>query len=186
MSRIGKQSIQLNDKIEAKVNEKVVTIIGPEGELSIELPHHLDAKIENDQLVVNRKGEDRFIRSLHGTFRMLIANAVKGVQDKYEKKLEIVGLGYRGKMEGNIVNLSLGFTHQVKVEVPDDLEVDMPDEVTITVKGIDKQLVGEFAAKLRSLKKPEPYKGKGIRYSDEEVRRKSPKASIVGGEGEGV
>ncbi len=184
MSRIGKKPIQLNDKVEVKIINKQVTITGPEGELNLELPHHLDAKTEDDQLIVIREGDDRFIKSLHGTFRTLIFNAIEGVQKKYEKKLEIVGLGYRGKMQGNTVSLSLGFTHPVEVEVPEGLEVDMPDEVTITIKGIDKQLVGEFAAKLRSLRKPEPYKGKGIRYSDEEVRRKSPKASIVGGEGE--
>ncbi len=189
MSRIGKQPVKIEDKVEVVIDKRNVLVKGPLGETAIKLPRMLTAKIEKvaiegeeqevDCVVIERENEEKQSKASHGTFRALIANAVDGVKSGYEKKLEIVGVGYRGKIENNQLVLSIGYTVPVNVDIPQNLEVAMPDELTITIKGIDKQKVNQYAAKIRSLKKPEPYKGKGIKYSDEVVRRKSAKTSIV-------
>ncbi|MBD3329055.1 50S ribosomal protein L6 [Candidatus Dojkabacteria bacterium] len=182
MSRIGNQPVTIEEGVEVEIVKKEVKIKGPKGEMLVELPWQINAKVEGDEVIVERSDEEKLSKSLHGTYRMLVENAVYGVKNGYEKKLEIVGVGYRGKMEAGKLNLSLGFTHPILMEVPEGLEVDMPDETTITINGVDKQLVGEYAAKIRSLRKPEPYKGKGIKYSDEVVRRKSSKSAVIGAE----
>jgi len=180
VSRIGKQPVKIEEGVEVRVEGKKVTAKGPLGEFSVDLPYVLEAEIKDGEVIVTRKNEEKSTRSMHGTFRALINNAVKGVKQGYEKKLELVGTGYRARVDGNKLVLNIGFNIPKVVEIPTDLNVSMADEVTVVVKGVSNQKVGQFAAKVRSLRKPEPYKGKGIHYSDEVVRRKSSKAASVG------
>lgn len=182
MSRIGVQPVKIEEGVEVSIDKKLVKVKGPKGEIELELPWQITASVKDDEVIVERADDEKLSKSLHGTHRMLIHNAIQGAKKGYEKKLEIVGVGYRGKMEGGKVSLALGYTHPIIVEVPEGLDVDMPDETTIVIQGADKQLVGEYAAKIRSLRKPEPYKGKGIKYSDEVVRRKSSKSAVIGAE----
>lgn len=175
MSRIGEEPIKIEEGVEIEIEKKSVLIKGPKGELTVVIPDVLEIAKEDDKVVLSRKDDEKLTRSLQGTNRMLIANAMKGVKDGYEKRLELVGVGYRAKMEGTTLVLSLGWNHPVKVESPDGIEIEVPDETTVVVKGIDKQLVGEFSAKVRGIRKPEPYKGKGIRYEGEYIKIKTPK-----------
>lgn len=175
MSRIGNSPIKLENNVKVTVSNKTVSIEGPKGSLTVDIPWMIDVKVDGDTIIVTRKNDEKESKSLHGTIRSLIANAVHGVAHGYEKTLEIVGVGYRAKLEGKKVSISLGWTHPVVVTPDDDVEFEVPDETTIIIKGIDKQKVGEWAAKIRALRKPEPYKGKGIRYKGEYVRRKSSK-----------
>ena len=182
MSRIGKKTITIPDGVKAELKGLVLNITGPKGALAVLIHPKMQVKAEGAEInVAVARPENKFEKSLWGLTRSLIANAVFGVTNGYEKKLEIVGVGFRGAITGKTINLSLGFSHPVIVEVPDGITATM-DKNTITITGIDKQLVGEFAAKVRSLKKPEPYKGKGIKYVDEVVRRKAGKVvKAVGG-----
>lgn len=175
MSRIGVQPVKIEDGVDVQVNDRNVVFKGPKGELTLELPEFINVKVEDGNVIVERVNETKVAKSLHGTIRSIVKNNVIGVKDGYEKKLEIIGVGYRVKPEGNGLSLSLGWTHPVVVEAPEGITFDIPDEVSITVSGIDKQLVGETAAKIRELRKPEPYKGKGVRYEGEYVKQKSPK-----------
>jgi large subunit ribosomal protein L6 len=179
MSRIGTQPITIEEGVTVNIDDKVVEVKGPKGELEIELPFELSAEIKDNEIVLSRINDEKPSKSLHGTYRMIIANAIEGVQKMYEKKLELVGVGYRARLEGTTLVMTLGWNHPIKVEPYEGIEVEVPDETKITIKGVDKQKVGEFAAKVRAIREPEPYKGKGVRYSDEEVRRKSPKVSLV-------
>jgi len=182
MSRIGKKPIQLPGGVKAELQGSTVKITGPKGNLTVVLHPRVKVQATDKEVVVDvDKKEEKFERSLWGLSRSLIANAVQGVVSGFEKKLEIVGVAYRGSVAGKKINLSLGFSHPVEVDIPEGLTVTI-DKNIITVAGIDKQLVGEFAANIRSLKKPEPYKGKGIKYADEVVRRKAGKVmKAVGG-----
>lgn len=175
MSRIGNNPVKIKDGVSVEVKNKTVHVSGPKGMLMVDLPWGINAKVEGGFVVVTRDNDEKPTKSLHGTIRSLIANAVHGVSEGYEKVLEIVGVGYRAKKEGKNVSIALGLNHPVIIEPDESVELDVPDETTIVVKGIDKQKVGEWAAKVRALKKPEPYKGKGIRYKGEYVRRKSAK-----------
>lgn len=179
MSRIGTQPIKIEDGVTVEVDERIVKIKGPKGELEIELPKKLSAEVKDDEIVLSRKDDEKPSKSLHGTYRMIIANAVHGVTEGYEKKLELVGVGYRARLEGTTLVMTLGWNHPIKLEPYEGIEIEVPDETKISIKGIDKQKVGEFAAKVRSQREPEPYKGKGVRYADEYVRRKSSKTSLV-------
>lgn len=179
MSRIGKEPIKIEEGVTAKVKNKKVVVTGPKGELEIELPYKLSAEVKDDEIILSRKDDQKKTKSLHGTYRMIVANAVKGVKEGYEKKLELVGVGYRARLEGTTLVMTLGWNHPIKVEPYEGIEIEVPDETKITIRGIDKQKVGEFAAKVRSQREPEPYKGKGVRYADEYVRRKSSKTSLV-------
>ncbi|KUK77002.1 MAG: 50S ribosomal protein L6P [candidate division WS6 bacterium 34_10] len=179
MSRIGKEPIKIEEGVTAKVKDKKVVVTGPKGELEIELPYKLSAEVKDDEIILSRKDDQKKTKSLHGTYRMIVANAVKGVKEGYEKKLELVGVGYRARLEGTTLVMTLGWNHPIKVEPYEGIEIEVPDETKITIRGIDKQKVGEFAAKVRSQREPEPYKGKGVRYADEYVRRKSSKTSLV-------
>ncbi|WKZ30770.1 MAG: 50S ribosomal protein L6 [Candidatus Dojkabacteria bacterium] len=176
MSRVGINPIKIEEGVDVNINGNVVSVKGPKGEIVHTLPAELTVEVKDGQIVVGRKDDERFSRSIHGTFRALLAGAVAGVKDGFEKKLELVGVGYRVRMEGANLSLSLGLTHPVVVEPVEGIQYEVPDEVTIIVKGHDKQKVGEVAARIREIKKPEPYKGKGIRYEGEYVRRKSAKA----------
>lgn len=173
MSRIGLKPIEIPSGVEVKVNDNnLVEVKGPKGSLSEQFDPKMDIKIEGNVITVNRPNELKKYRSLHGLTRTLIANMIEGVTNGYSKKLEIVGTGYRAQKQGKKLVLNLGYSHPVEMEDPEGIEVEVPAQTQIIVKGIDKQLVGNYAAKIRDLRKPEPYKGKGIKYADEVVRRK--------------
>lgn len=176
MSRIGKQPVVLPSGVEAKVDGNIVTITGPKGTLTQELRAPITAKVEGNEVLVVRPNDTRDARALHGLYRTLIFNMVEGVTNGFTKKLEIVGTGYRATQKGKGIELALGFSHPVIVEPEEGIELAVPSQTKITVTGIDKQRVGEVAANIRKLRKPEPYKGKGIRYEGEVVRRKVGKA----------
>jgi large subunit ribosomal protein L6 len=179
MSRIGKQPITIKDGVEVKVSGGKVSVIGPLGELNYDVPKQLKAEVKDNEVVITRDGEDKFDKSVHGTFRAIVSNAIDGVKEGYEKTLELVGVGYRVQKQGEDISLSLGLNHPIVFNKVEDIEYDVPDETTIVVKGFDKQKVGEVAAKIREIRKPEPYKGKGVRYKGEYVRRKTPKVVTV-------
>jgi large subunit ribosomal protein L6 len=179
MSRIGNQPIKIEDGVTVDIDNKKVSIKGPKGELNIELPFELSAEIKDEEIVVIRSNDEKPTKSIHGTYRMILANAIHGVKDGYEKRLELVGVGYRARLEGTTLVMTLGWNHPIKIEPYEGIEIEVPEETKITIRGIDKQQVGEFAAKVRGMREPEPYKGKGIRYADEYVRRKSSKSSLT-------
>ena len=179
MSRIGLDPIIIEEGIEVTVDKGIVLVSGNGKEMKIVLPEVLSVKVEDNKLILSRSNEEKQSKSIHGTVRMLIYNAIYGIKHGYEKKLELVGVGYRARMEGNTLVMSLGWNHPIKVESPEGITVEVPDETKITVKGYDKQKLGEFTAKVRAIRPPEPYKGKGIRYEGEYVRRKSSKSSVT-------
>ena len=177
MSRIGRSPIQIPSGVEIKVNENnLVTVKGPLGQLETQINEDMTITIEGTELSVERPTNNKVHRSLHGLSRSLINNMVIGVTKGYEKKLKIVGVGYRATRKGKVLDLQLGYSHPVEMEDPAGITVECPTNTEITVKGIDKALVGNYAAKIRNWRKPEPYKGKGIRYVDEYVRRKEGKS----------
>ncbi len=176
MSRVGRLPITIPQGVEVKVSEtNVVTVKGPLGELSEQINRDMTIAIEGEELAVTRPSDNKNHRALHGLSRALIQNMVVGVTKGYEKKLQIVGVGYRAKKSGKTLELSLGYSHPVEMEDPEGLTVEVPSNTEIIVKGINKQQVGNYAAKIRDWRKPEPYKGKGIRYVGEYVRRKEGK-----------
>ena len=176
MSRIGKKPIAFSTQTKIEIKDDAIFVEGKKGKLSLKIPYGIEVSKEDNQIVVKRKSEDKNIRSLHGTIRALTANMVKGVEEGFKKELEIVGVGYKAQVKGNTLVLDIGFSHPVKVNVPEGVKVQTPAATKIVVEGIDKQKVGQFAAKLRDFYPPEPYKGKGIRYSGEFVRKKLGKA----------
>lgn len=176
MSRIGKLPILLPAGVEATINNNVVEIKGPKGTLSQEVDPAISVVLEDGQLLVKRPNDNKRNRSLHGLYRSLIQNMVVGVSEGYEKKLRIEGVGYRASKEGKVLNLQLGHSHPVHMEDPEGITVEVPSQTEIIVKGINRQQVGNYAAKIRAWREPEPYKGKGVRYHDEVVRRKEGKA----------
>ncbi|UCD71133.1 MAG: 50S ribosomal protein L6 [Syntrophobacterales bacterium] len=176
MSRIGKAPIPLPKDVEVKLTDAVLEVVGPRGQLTHRIPSEIQISIETEQIVVKRPNDHRTTRSLHGLTRVLIANMITGVTRGFEKRLEIQGIGYRAELRGNILRLTLGFSHPVLFHVPEGIKVEVEKQTNIKVEGIDKQLVGSVAAQIRSLKPPEPYKGKGIRYADEYVKLKVGKA----------
>ena len=173
MSRIGRLPIDIPAGVEVTIAENnVVTVKGHKGTLSESLPVEMDIKMENNQVIVTRPNDLKKMKSLHGLTRTLIANMVTGVTKGYEKVLEINGVGYRAQKQGKKLILSLGYSHPVEMEDPEGLESVLDGQNKITIKGIDKQKVGQYAAEIREKRKPEPYKGKGIKYADEVIRRK--------------
>jgi large subunit ribosomal protein L6 len=186
MSRIGKQPVAVPAGVKVKVEKGTVTVEGPKAPgKPLTFTHHRDVKVEltdgGKSIVVTRTSEERLARSLHGLTRTLIANMVEGVTKGYEKKLKIEGIGYQARMDKKSVVLTVGFANPITVTPPDGVTVAVPDPTTIVVTGTDKQRVGQFAAEIRSKRKPEPYKGKGVRYENEVVRRKEGKAFSSGG-----
>lgn len=177
MSRIGLSPITLPSGVEVAISGQLVTVKGPKGELARSLPEEISVTQEDGELRVARSGDAREARALHGLVRSLLANMVEGVTNGFEKRLEIHGVGYRAAKQGNDLELSVGFSHTVKKAAPAGIEFEVPAPTRITVRGIDKQLVGQTAAEIRAIKKPEPYKAKGIRYEGEQVRRKGGKAA---------
>ena len=176
MSRIGKKPISLPKDVEFKMEGNVVTIKGAKGSLTQEIPSDITVELEDGQLMVSRPSDNKQHRAFHGLSRALIANMVEGVTNGFEKKLELVGVGYRAQMQGSKLVLSIGFSHPVEIEAPEGIQFEVPAVTKITVKGIDKQLVGNTAAHIRAIRKPEPYKGKGIKYENETIRRKAGKS----------
>ena len=173
MSRIGRHPIAIPAGVTVEIKENnVVTVKGPKGTLEKALPTEMEIKQEGDEVVVTRPNDLKKMKSLHGLSRTLINNMVIGVTEGYAKKLEVNGVGYRAQKSGKTLNLSLGYSHPVDMVDPEGIEVEVPDQATIIVKGIDKEKVGQYAAEIRSKREPEPYKGKGIKYADEVIRRK--------------
>ncbi|MDP3993288.1 MAG: 50S ribosomal protein L6 [bacterium] len=179
MSRIGVQPIILPDSVTLAREGRVLTLNGAKGQLSLSLPEGVDVNQKENTLQVSRQSELRSHRALHGTIRNLLANVVTGVTEGFVKKLELIGIGYRASIEDGQLILLVGFTHPVKMTIPDDLEAKVEKNV-ITISGIDRQRVGQFAAIIRDVRPPEPYKGKGIRYAGEKVRMKQGKAVKAG------
>jgi large subunit ribosomal protein L6 len=180
MSRIGRQPVNIPQGVKVQIDGTTVRAEGPKGKLTQPIPTGLSAKLENNQLVISRTGDDRKIRALHGLARALMANMVNGVKDGFERKLDIVGIGYRAQVQGKTITLALGYSHPVVFPLPDGITADIERQVAITLKGADKALLGQTAAKLRALREPDPYKGKGIKYSDEVIRRKVGKKAGAG------
>ena len=177
MSRIGKQPIPVPSGVEVKIDGSTLTVKGPKGELSQTFTDILTITLEDGVLLVTRPDESRTARSLHGLTRTLVSNMVTGVSEGFHKNLEIVGVGYRAAMKGSDIELQLGFSHPVVVIAEPGITLEVPAPTKITVRGIDKQRVGQVAADIRKWRKPEPYKGKGVRYEGEHVRRKLGKAA---------
>jgi large subunit ribosomal protein L6 len=176
MSRIGKQPITIPEGVEIKIDDKnLVTVKGPKGQLQESINKDIKVVVNDKEISVERPTNNKVHRSLHGLSRSLINNMVEGVTKGFEKKLQIVGVGFRAAKQGNKLNLNLGFSHPVEMVDPDGITTEVPVPTEILVKGINKQQVGNYAAKIREWREPEPYKGKGIRYSDEIVRRKEGK-----------
>ncbi len=177
MSRIGKQPIELPEKVAVKVDGGTLVVIeGPKGKLEWEMPEGITLEQGEGSVAVNRASDARNLRAMHGTARSLISNMIAGVSDGFVRELEIQGVGFRSTVKGKFLDLSLGFSHPVEHPIPEGLTVTVEENTKIKVEGIDKQLVGQFAADVRSYYPPEPYKGKGIRYKDEYVRRKQGKS----------
>jgi len=177
MSRIGNKEIALPEKVSLTVEEgSSVVVEGPKGKLDWVLPQGIALGQEDGNIQISRESEERRVRALHGTARALIANMVKGVSDGFVKELEIIGVGFRAAVKGAVLDLSLGFSHPVHHPIPDGIKVTVTDNTKVRIEGIDKQLVGQFASDVRAYYPPEPYKGKGIRYTDEQVRRKAGKS----------
>jgi large subunit ribosomal protein L6 len=172
MSRIGKQPISVPDGVEVSVETELVTVKGPKGELRERVSREMDVRQEDGQILVARPTDRGEHRALHGLTRSLIANMVEGVTEGFEKRLEIQGVGYRAQLRGKAIELSVGYSHTVPVEAPEGIEFEVPQPTQIVVRGISKQEVGEIAARIRKVRPPEPYKGKGIRYQGEYVQRK--------------
>ncbi len=176
MSRIGRKPISLPPGVEIKIDDNVITVKGPKGVLSQQIPEDISITIEENQILVKRPSDIKKHRALHGLTRALVANMVEGVTNGFEKKLELVGVGYRAQMQGSKLVISIGFSHPVEVEPPEGITFEVPAATRISIKGIDKQLVGNTAAHIRAIREPEPYKGKGIKYENEVIRRKAGKA----------
>ena len=172
MSRIGRKPVPVPEGVEVEVGSGSVTVKGPKGELTQVLSPDMKVELKDGEVSVDRPTDRGEHRALHGLTRSLIANMIEGVTDGFERKLEIQGVGYRAQLKGKSLELALGFSHPVEVEAPDGIEFDVPEPTEVVVRGIDKQLVGETAARIRRHRPPEPYKGKGIRYDDEHVARK--------------
>ena len=182
MSRIGKQPILIPDGVDVTINDLSVLVKGPKGSLDINIHKDINIDLKDNVLVVSRLSDNRNHRSLHGTTRMILMNCVTGVSEGFYKELEIQGVGYQANVNGKRLILTLGFSHEIHFDPPEGIIIEANNRTEIKVSGIDKQLVGEVSAKIRSFRKPEPFKGKGIRYKGEYVRSKQGK-TVGGGEG---
>jgi len=177
VSRVGKLPIEISDGVTITLDDTGITVSGPNGELECTLPPEVSVKKENKQIIVERNGETKKHRSFHGLFRTLIYNMIEGVHKGYKKSLEIQGVGFTAEMKGRNLLLNLGYSHSILFKPPEEIVIEAPSRTSIIISGINKQIVGDVAAKIRAFRPPEPYKGKGIRYLGEEVRRKVGKTS---------
>lgn len=177
MSRIGKNPVTIPSAVTVEMNKQTLTVKGAKGELTQEVPVGIEVKIEDNTVVVDRKNNSKPLRALHGTIRALAANMIVGVSDGYEKRLMIEGVGFKAVLQGRVLVLSLGYSHEIHFKIPDGVEITLEGNGTeVIINGYDKQKVGQAAAQIRSYYKAEPYKGKGVRYKDETIRRKAGKA----------
>jgi large subunit ribosomal protein L6 len=181
MSRIGRLPITVPSSVDVTIDARQLTVKGPKGTLSRSLHPDITVSREDDNLVVTRPTEQKSHKQLHGLTRTLVNNMVLGVTDGYRKGLEITGVGYRATLNGRKLTLNLGYSHPIEIEPPDGISFEVENPTRLAVVGIDKELVGQIAAQVRSTRKPEPYKGKGVRYAGEVVRRKAGKAGKIGG-----
>ena len=181
MSRVGKKPIDITGGVKIQKTAQEVSVKGPKGELSARVHDDIGFEIKDNQVFLTRKSDAKEIRSLHGLWRALMQNMVKGVTEGYARKLELVGVGYKAELKGKKLQVALGFSHPILFSPPDSIKIEVPTPTSIVVSGIDKQLVGQVAAKIRSFRPPEPYKGKGVKYEGEHIRRKAGKAAAAGG-----
>ena len=177
MSRVASAPITIPDSVDVLINERRVTVKGKNGTLEREVHEDVSVRLEDGQLLSEARNDSKRAVAMAGTSRALLQNMVVGVVDGFERKLEIVGVGYRAQMSGKKLNLSLGHSHPINFDIPDDITIETPSQTEIVVKGMDKQRVGQIAADIRQYRKPEPYKGKGVRYADEHIVRKEAKKS---------
>ena len=175
MSRIGNKVIVLPAGVEITNNDNVVTVKGPKGELTREFSKDIEIRVEGTEVTLHRPNDSKEMKTIHGTTRALLNNMVTGVSEGFKKELEMRGVGYRAQKQGEKLVLNAGYSHPVEMDAPAGVTIEVPNNTTVVVKGIDKQVVGEFAANIRAVRAPEPYKGKGIRYKGEHVRRKEGK-----------
>ena len=175
MSRIGKRLIEIPAGVTVEQENDIITVKGPKGTLTTNLVNDITIKVEGNTLEVLRANDSLRAKAMHGTTNANLSNMIKGVTDGFEKNLEIVGVGYRFALKGNTIVINAGYSHQVEMNIPEGIKVEVPSNTELNIKGIDKIKVGEFAANIRKVRKPEPYKGKGIRYKDEHIRRKEGK-----------
>ncbi len=181
MSRIGRLPIPVPAGVDVTLDGRVITVKGPKGTLTRQLPPRIELERDGDLILVTRPTENKLDKSLHGLTRTLVNNMVVGVTTGYRKGLEIIGVGYRAQKVGNNLQLALGYSHPIEIEPPEGISFELETPLRLAVVGIDKELVGQMAAKIRATRKPEPYKGKGVRYAGEKVRRKAGKAGKIGG-----
>ncbi len=175
MSRVGKKPVEIPAGVTVTLNGNTVTVKGPKGELTRTFHSDIEIKVEDNIVNVSRPTDEKLHRSLHGTTRAIIANMVEGVSQGFERNLELIGVGYRAQKQGKKLVLNVGYSHPVEIEPEEGLEIEVPANTKITIKGTDKERVGALAANIRDVRPPEPYKGKGIRYAGEQVRRKEGK-----------
>lgn len=176
MSRIGKMPVPVPSGVSVDIDGQSVKVKGPKGELNRQFHERVTVSLDEGEAVVNRLDDTRESRALHGLSRALLANMVQGVSDGFKKELEVVGVGYRAQLKGRDIEMQLGFSHPVNFSAPDGITFEVPEPTKIVISGIDKELVGQVAANIRKIRPPEPYKGKGVRYSGEHIRRKAGKA----------
>lgn len=179
MSRIGKKAVSIPKDVKIELKDGVIFVQGPKGQLSRPLSKRINIEIKDNQLFVTRVSDIKSDKSLHGLYRALISNMLKGVSEGYVKELEIIGVGFRAQVQGNNLNMQLGFSHPVNFSIPEGIQIAAPKQTQIVISGIDKEKVGEIAAEIRHIYPPEPYKGKGIRYAKEYVKKKIGKAQAA-------
>jgi large subunit ribosomal protein L6 len=173
MSRIGNKAVEIPDKVRVNIdNEGAVSVEGPKGKLQWKLPRDIRASVQDNRVALVRHAETRSVKALHGLSRSLVHNMVQGVSEGYSKQLQIEGVGFRAAVQGSNLNLSLGFSHPIAFPIPKDIKITVTDNTKIRIEGVDKKLVGQVAADIRGFYPPEPYKGKGVRYAGEQIRRK--------------
>jgi large subunit ribosomal protein L6 len=177
MSRIGKAPVEMPQGVQITVQGRTLTCKGPKGSLNLTLDNGINAKVEGTKVIFERTEETKPMRSMHGTTRALVQNMVEGVTNGFKQQLEIVGVGYKATLKGNKIALNVGFANTIEVAIPAGVKVELPDPNHVNISGMDKHMVGQVAANIRAVRKPEPYKGKGVRYLNEQVRRKAGKAA---------
>ena len=181
MSRVANNPINVPDSVDVNIKERIVLIKGNKGELDFELPSSISVDFKDSVITINYNQQDQKSIALAGTTRSLLNNMIIGVSEGFEKKLELIGVGYRAKASGKLLELTLGFSHPIKYQLPDEVEVETPSQTEVVLKSHNKQILGQAAAEIRAFRPPEPYKGKGVRYSDEQVKRKEAKKAAGAG-----
>ena len=181
MSRVANNPINVPDTVNVSINDDVVVVKGNKGELDFSLPSSISIDIKDDTMTINYNLEDQKSVALAGTTRSILNNMIIGVSEGFERKLELIGVGYRAKASGKLLELTLGFSHPIKYQLPDDVEVETPSQTEVILRSHNKQILGQAAAEIRAFRPPEPYKGKGVRYSDEQVKRKEAKKAAGAG-----